>query len=79
MDRHALRDLAVGDGDLDTCVARTRQIVRIDGAHAEDPSLRELAAQLERLPHGRDAEGRRAGIERGLRDVPPRRARSRRL
>ena len=66
--RNVVRDLiAAGDDELDPSLARFGKLV--GGAHHDEPRLRQLAAQVERLRDGDDAERRSPGLERRPPDV----------
>ena len=69
MDGHALRHAAVGGDELEPGHPRLADLGSDDRAHHDDASVPERGAQVERLGQRRDAERRRARLERGLRDV----------
>ena len=70
VDAHPLRDLTVGDHELEAGIARLRNLaVRAGGSQHDDAFGAVLAAQREAFRNRRDAERRRARAERGACDV----------
>ena len=69
MDADALRDLAVGDHELEAGVAGICDLPAGGRAHHEDPRWTERLPQRQPFRHRRDAERGRSGPERGAADV----------